>query len=196
MRGAAATRRGAAQVGVVRAGDHRGDEQRVRADTGAPRWTNLKRRVERAIAGRCSTPGRSTRSRSRRATMDEAQRNKQLVLDAYSGRPGALMAALAPDIEYTLMGSTHRFARTFRGRDDVAQNLFAEVGAVLARGRMTPINAVAEGDQVVVEFEGEGRTKDGRDYNNRYCSVFRIANGRITRIREYLDTDLTRSVFG
>ena len=106
------------------------------------------------------------------------------------------MAALAPDIEYTLMGSTHRFARTFRGRDDVAKNLFAEVGAVLARGRMTPINAVAEGDQVVVEFEGEGRTKDGRDYNNRYCSVFRIADGRITRIREYLDTDLTRSVFG
>ena len=128
--------------------------------------------------------------------MNEAQRNKQLVLDAYSGRPGALMAALAPDIEYTLMGSTHRFARTFRGRDDVAQNLFAEVGAVLARGRMTPINAVAEGDQVVVQFEGEGRTKDGRDYNNRYCSVFRIADGRITRIREYLDTDLTRSVFG
>ena len=128
--------------------------------------------------------------------MNEAQRNKQLVLDAYSGRPGALMAALAPDIEYTLMGSTHRFARTFRGRDDVAKNLFAEVGAVLARGRMTPINAVAEGDQVVVEFEGEGRTKDGRDYNNRYCSVFRIANGRIIHIREYLDTDLTRSVFG
>ena len=128
--------------------------------------------------------------------MNEAQRNKQLVLDAYSGRPGALMAALAPDIEYTLMGSTHRFARTFRGRDDVAKHLFAEVGAVLARGRMTPINAVAEGDQVVVEFEGEGRTKDGRDYNNRYCSVFRIANGRITHIREYLDTDLTRSVFG
>jgi uncharacterized protein len=131
-----------------------------------------------------------------RTTMNEAQRNKQLVLDAYSGRPGALMAALAPDIEYTLMGSTHRFARTFRGRDDVARNLFAEVGAVLARGRMTPINAVAEGDQVVVEFEGEGRTKDGRDYNNRYCSVFRIASGRITQIREYLDTDLTRSVFG
>jgi len=94
------------------------------------------------------------------------------------------------------MGSTHRFARTFRGRDDVAMNLYVEVGAVLARGRMTPINAVAEGDQVVVEFEGEGRTKDGRDYNNRYCSVFRIANGRITHIREYLDTDLTRSVFG
>jgi hypothetical protein len=59
-----------------------------------------------------------------------------------------------------------------------------------------PINAVAEGDQVVVELEGEGRTKDGRDYNNRYCSVFRIASGRITHIREYLDTDLTRSVFG
>jgi len=128
--------------------------------------------------------------------MDDAQRNKQLVLDAYSGRPGALLAALAPDVEYTLMGTMHRFARTFHGRDDVVQNLFAQVGAVLASGRMTPINALAEGDQVVVEFVGECRTKDGRDYNNRYCSVFRVANGHITHIREYLDTDLTRSVFG
>lgn len=128
--------------------------------------------------------------------MDDAQLNKQLVLDAYSGRPGALLAALAPDVEYTLMGTSHRFARTFRGRDDVAQNLFAEVRAVLASVAMTPFNAVAEGDQVVVEFEGQGRTRDGRSYNNRYCSVFRIANGRITHIREYLDTDLTRSIFG
>ena len=76
------------------------------------------------------------------------------------------------------------------------QNVFAQVGAVLESGRMTPINALAEGDQVVVEFVGECRTKDGRDYNNRYCSVFRVANGHITHIREYLDTDLTRSVFG
>ena len=128
--------------------------------------------------------------------MEDAQLNKQLVLDAYSGRPGALLAALALDVEYTLMGSTHRFARTFHGRDDVAQNLFAEVRAVLDSVRMTPVNAVAEGDQVVVEFEGLGRTRDGRPYNNRYCSVFRVANGRITHIREYLDTDLTRSVFG
>lgn len=128
--------------------------------------------------------------------MDESQRNKQLVLDAYSGRPGALLAALAPDVEYTIMGSTHRFARTFRGRDDVVQNLFTEVRAVLASGRMSPVNAVAEGNQVVVEFEGEGRTRDGRDYNNRYCNVFRLSNGLITHIREYLDTDLTRSVFG
>lgn len=128
--------------------------------------------------------------------MDDPARNKQLVLDAYSGRPGALLAAMAPDIEYTLMGSTHRFARTFRGRDDVLQNLFAPVGAVLERGRMQPLNAIAEGDQVVVEFQGEGRTKDGRDYNNRYCSVFRVSGGQITHIREYLDTDLTRQVFG
>ncbi len=128
--------------------------------------------------------------------MDEAQRNKQLVLDAYSGRPGALIAALATEVEYKLMGSTHRLARTFHGREDVVRNLFAEVGAVLASGRMIPVNAVAEGDQVVVEFEGQGRTKDGRDYNNRYCSVLRVANGRLTHIREYLDTDLTRSVFG
>lgn len=49
----------------------------------------------------------------------------------------------------------------------MVQNLFAEVGAVLASCRMIPVNAFAEGDLVVVEFEGQERTKDGRDYNHR-----------------------------
>ena len=66
----------------------------------------------------------------------------------------------------------------------------ATIGATSSACELKP--ARAEGDQVVVEFEGEGRTKDGRDYNNRYCSVFRIANGRITHIRENLDTHLAR----
>lgn len=78
----------------------------------------------------------------------------------------------------------------------MVQNLFAEVGAVLASGRMIPVNAFAEGDQVVVEFEGQGRTEDGRYHNNRYCSVLRIGKGRITHDREYLDTDLVSSVSG
>jgi S-adenosylmethionine hydrolase len=56
------------------------------------------------------------------------------------------------------MGSTHRFARTFHGRDDGVQNLLAAVGAVLASGRMIPVNAVAEGDQVMVEFERQVTT--------------------------------------
>lgn len=91
--------------------------------------------------------------------MDQAHRNRQLALDACSWHPGALMAASATEVEYTLMGRTHRFAPTFHGQDDVVSTLFAEFGAVLASGRMIPVNAFAEGNQVVVEFEGQGAPK-------------------------------------
>ena len=57
-------------------------------------------------------------------------------------------------------------------------------------------NLVAEGNQVVVEALGESRTKDGRDYNNIYCLVLRLEDEKIAEIREYLDTELVKSIFG
>ena len=42
-------------------------------------------------------------------------------------------------------------------------------------------NAIAEADQVVIEAEGESRTKEGRDYNNLYCIVLKLRTGRSPR---------------
>jgi len=117
-------------------------------------------------------------------TMDEAQRNKQLVLDAYSGRPGALMAALAPTFELHADGKHAPLCAHFRGRTTWHTSL--PKWAPCCRGRMTR-STQCRGTRSWWSSRGR-RTKDGRDYNNRYCSVFHIADGRITRIREYLDT--------
>jgi uncharacterized protein len=48
----------------------------------------------------------------------------------------------------------------------------------------------AEDDRVVVEAHGRVTTKEGRPYNNSYCYVFRIADGRVKEITEYFDTQL------
>jgi hypothetical protein len=42
----------------------------------------------------------------------------------------------------------------------------------------------------VVEFRGRAMTKAGRPYNNTYCYVFRLADGQVAEITEYLDTQL------
>ena len=39
-------------------------------------------------------------------------------------------------------------------------------------------------------------TVDGRPYNNRYCHVMRILDGKIIEVTEYFDTELTSSIFG
>jgi hypothetical protein len=48
--------------------------------------------------------------------------------------------------------------------------------------------AIAEGDQVALELESRGRLRNGRVYNNEYHILLTIRDGRIHRVREYLDT--------
>ena len=57
---------------------------------------------------------------------------------------------------------------------------------------MTIENLIAEGDYVAEQARGKSRTEDGRDYNNIYCRVWRIVDGKIQSLHEYLDTELAR----
>ena len=55
---------------------------------------------------------------------------------------------------------------------------------------------IAEGDYVALQARGNSRTKSGGTYNNTYCQVFRIANGKVQEATEYLDTELVTTAFG
>ena len=54
----------------------------------------------------------------------------------------------------------------------------------------------AEGDRVVAQTSGIAETVDGKAYNNSYCQVIRIADGKIAEVKEYFDTALVDAVFG
>jgi ketosteroid isomerase-like protein len=52
------------------------------------------------------------------------------------------------------------------------------------------LTSVAEGDTVVVEFEGNAVLSNGVPYANQYCFMFFFAGGKIQRVHEYLCTVL------
>jgi len=52
------------------------------------------------------------------------------------------------------------------------------------------IASIAEGNYVVVECRGNVTTKAGVLYNNRYCWVCRIGEGKLQELTEYCDTEL------
>lgn len=54
--------------------------------------------------------------------------------------------------------------------------------------RFTLHNAVTEGNTVLLEVESIAPKPEGGTYNNRYCYVFELANGKILHVREYPDT--------
>ena len=126
--------------------------------------------------------------------------NKKLVQQIYTdaaNRSGTtFIDNVADDVRWVVTGQ-YSWSRTFEGRDAVVNDLHGHVRSVLAeRARTVAFNFIAEGDFVVVEAKGDNVTKSGVRYDNDYCMVWRLQNGRIREIREYCDSVLTERALG
>lgn len=54
--------------------------------------------------------------------------------------------------------------------------------------RMTVRGMIAEGVKIAVEVVGDARLRDGRRYQNEYHFLITVRDGKISAVREYLDT--------
>ncbi len=61
--------------------------------------------------------------------------------------------------------------------------------------RLTPHAFTAEGERVAVETESYTELKNGRVYNNLYHFLFTVRDGKISSVKEFLDTEHTTAVF-
>jgi ketosteroid isomerase-like protein len=126
--------------------------------------------------------------------------NKQVVLDFYAagarGDMDACMALLADDVTWTNIGTT-RFSGTYSGKQALVEQLLGPLFGQLKAGIASEIEQLtAEGDIVVAQTRGTAETQEGVPYNNSYCQVIRIRDGRIAEVKEYFDTALADAVFG
>jgi ketosteroid isomerase-like protein len=103
---------------------------------------------------------------------------------------------LADDAEWTVIGSTG-WSKTYRGKPQILNDLFAPLRRVLAPPRKShALYMIAEGNMVAVQGQGENTTRNGRRYSNTYCWIFAFRDDRVCAITEYADTELMRSVLG
>jgi ketosteroid isomerase-like protein len=106
------------------------------------------------------------------------------------------IASLADDATWTVTGQ-YSWSRTFAGKDAILNDLHAHVRSLLVeRTRTIAHRFIADGDYVVVEAKGDNLTKAGIRYDNDYCLVFHLADGKIKEIREYCDSVLTEKALG
>ncbi len=54
---------------------------------------------------------------------------------------------------------------------------------------------ISKGDMVACETHGAGKLNNGKTYDNRYCWIVQIKDGKIFQIREYMDTAYVQSLF-
>lgn len=126
--------------------------------------------------------------------------NKKLMQDIFAavarGERGAYVDRLADDVIMTVTGQ-YSWSRTFRGKESVMRDLYGYVASRVNGGRRTiPIRVLADEDWVVVEAVGDMTTKEGTRYDNQYCLLYRLHDGKIVEIREYNDSILCERVLG
>ena len=61
--------------------------------------------------------------------------------------------------------------------------------------KMTVRSAIAEGDKVAIEVESEGDLTNGNLYRQRYHFLIIFRGGKISAVREYLDTQHAHAVW-
>jgi uncharacterized protein len=129
-------------------------------------------------------------------TTEENKRLMQRVFDELSrGNSPALIEVLADDVEWHITGTT-KFSRTYRGKATVMNDLIVPLFSQLAdQFVMTADRFIAGDNFVVVEARGKATTKTGRPYNNKYCWVFRLEDGKVKEVTEYMDTQLVVTTF-
>ncbi len=129
-----------------------------------------------------------------------AAENKRLLQDAFdelaNGNGEPFMDRLGEDVRWTIVGTT-AWSRTYEGkravRDELMRPLFAQFSD---RYTNKATRIVAEGDVVVLECHGKVTTKAGKPYNQTYCYVCRLVDGKVRELTEYLDTELVSAALG
>jgi ketosteroid isomerase-like protein len=109
------------------------------------------------------------------------------------GNGRLFVEALAEDVEWRIIGTTS-WSKTFVGKPTVLKELLGPLNRQFAGGNTIIAHRVlGEGDYVVVEARGRNRTKAGKSYENEYCWVIMMRDGKMARIIEYADTALMES---
>ena len=120
--------------------------------------------------------------------------NKKLLQDIFSalsqGNSSLFVESMDDSFQWIVTGHT-KWSKTYAGKQTVLRELMGALQTALAgRIRVTGTRFVADGDIVVVEAKGSNTTKAGKPYNNNYCFVFRLAEGKLQELTEYMDTQL------
>mgnify|MGYP001818248848 CR=1 FL=1 len=133
---------------------------------------------------------------NRNSAVTDIERNKRIARELVEAMNRAdtqwFLDNYADDVVVWTMGNTMISGKYTK--DQVAafaDNIFEAFPQGI---RFTIHGMVAEGDTVAMETESYGDHVSGKPYNNFYHMVVKFSDGKITLLKEYLDTELVTDV--
>ncbi|EIH1038096.1 nuclear transport factor 2 family protein [Escherichia coli] len=97
---------------------------------------------------------------------------------------------LSPNVIWTIKGSGPS-AGTFNGRDIFVERALRPFASRMSTEvRPNSVRVWADGDYVIVNFDGEGVAGDGIPYRNSYVWIIRMRDGKAVEVDAFLDLTL------
>jgi len=124
--------------------------------------------------------------------------NKKLIHDAFTvwsqgdGRP--FFKLIADEVRWTVIGGTP-VSGTYHSKHDFRQTVKSLSERFASDLKVTLRDVIADGDKVAVQWEGHAMGKNGTAYDQTYCWVMRLADGKVCECIAYLDTELVTKLF-
>jgi ketosteroid isomerase-like protein len=113
-----------------------------------------------------------------------------------AGDVPALKASFTPDATWWLPGDLP-VSRTWHGPDAIFDEFLPAVMARFRPGslKLTTNSITVAGDTAVLEWTVAATRLDGNPYKNDYMAIFETRDGRISAVREYMDTTVMAPLF-
>jgi len=102
---------------------------------------------------------------------------------------GSITDLLADDVRWTIVGRS-RVSKTFDGKEQFVREMLQPFGARFSEPfRPVAVRGVyADGDTVVVLWDGEGTRLDGKSYENTYAWFMRFEEGSVVEATAFFDS--------
>jgi ketosteroid isomerase-like protein len=116
----------------------------------------------------------------------------QVVKDFFAAVGGGdkqrLVALVAEDVEWIIPGEGWPLAGTHRGRAGL-RDFFQKASETMETSFPSPPEYVAQGDRVLMIGTATGKIKaTNKPFKDDWVFAITVRNGKVTNIREYIDT--------
>ncbi|MBW8483240.1 nuclear transport factor 2 family protein [Actinomadura parmotrematis] len=126
-----------------------------------------------------------------------AEENKKLFQEIFEqmaeGNGRALTDAMADECRWVFPGAWS-WSGVWEPKERLVGGMLRPLMTQLTGYRVRAELILADGDRVVVQARSTSTTKRGESYDQTYCFIFRVADGRITEVVEHCDTSLVERV--
>ena len=118
------------------------------------------------------------------------ENNKQIVkegFDKWTNGTGSFFDLLTDDLQWTITGSTY-LSKTYQSKKQFLDEVINPLNDRLSKLIVPKVTEIyADGDMVIVLWNGTATAKDGKLYNSSYSWNMQMKDGKIFRVVAFLD---------